>query len=596
MAMSAGKKPDRRELIDTAMGRVPADTVLAGGRLIDVYSGLIRRADVAVTSGRIALVGDAAHCVGPATELIDASAFHLSPGLMDAHIHIEAAMTSPGQFARAVLPRGNTAVNWETLWSANVLGVAGLKLLLAECRRTPLRFFLTATSGVPCAATGLVTANHSFTIEDIEELLSWPEVTGLGEVVTFNELVAGRRRELEQIEAALRAGKTIDGSAPGFTGRKLNAYAAAGIMSDHEATNAEEALDRVRMGLRLVIREGSSMRNIFDILAALAEEGADTRRCCFCVDDKDIREIAAEGLIDDLVRKAISAGVDPVKAVQMGSLNTAEYLRLDHELGGIAPGRVADILLVSDLKRFAVRRVMVEGRFVAEDGALLDAVPEAAYPGWVTDTVKLKRELGREDFVYPTSRHDSTRVRVLKVLGDQIISTEETDSLPVADGEIRPDPGKDILKLIVIERHGKTPPNIARGFVRGFGFSEGAVATSISPDHHQLIAVGRSEEDLLAACRRLIAIRGGVVVCRDGRVLAELPLPIAGLMTSIPYEETIRHLEAISAAIRDLGCPLPSPLMTLAFAGCPTLIEFKLSDKGLIRVGAGELVGLEVEE
>lgn len=596
MALRVGKKADRRELIDTAMGRVPADTVLAGGLLIDVYSGVIRQADVAVKSGRIALVGEAKQCIGPDTEVMDCSGMYLTPGLMDAHIHIEAAMTSPGQFARAVLPRGNTAVNWETLWSANVLGVEGLRLLLEECRRTRLRFFLTATSGVPCASTDLVTANHVFSIEDIRELLSWPDVTGLGEVVTFNELVACRERELEQIEAALKAGKTIDGSAPGFVGRKLAAYAAAGIMSDHEATNAEEALDRLRMGLRLVIREGSSMRNIADILSALAEEGADTRRCCFCVDDKDIREIAAEGLIDDLVRKAMSAGIDPVKAVQMGSLNTAEYLRLDEEIGGIAPGRLADILLISDLKAFTVRRVMVGGRIVAENGKLTEPAPEVSYPEWALNTVKLKRELTGADFACPTTRREESRVRVVKVLSDQIISYEETATLPVVNGEIRPDPGRDILKLVVVERHGRTPPNIARGFVRGFGFTAGAVGMSISPDHHQLIAVGTDDTDLQAAFQRLVEIQGGVVVCREGRVLAELSLPIAGLMTAVPYEDTIRRLEEISAALRGLGCKLPSPLMTLAFAGCPTLIEFKLSDKGLIRIGEGKLVSLEVAE
>ncbi len=595
MSNPVNTKVNRKDLIDVALGRQSADKVIKNGRLIDVYSGKIRRADVAIKGQRIALVGDAAHTVGSKTEVIDADAFYLSPGLMDAHIHIEASMISPTQFARAVLPKGNTAVNWETLWSANVLGVRGLKMLLEECNRTPLKFFLTATSGVPCASTHLVTANEVFEIEDIEEMLRWPQVVGLGEVVTFNEVIQCRERELEQIDRALAAGKTVDGSAPRFTGQKLNAYSAAGIMSDHEAITAEEALERVRLGLRLVIREGSSMRNIFDLLKAITESGVDTRRCCFCVDDKDIREISSEGLIDDLVRKAISVGLDPVTVVQMASLNTSEYLQLDGHIGGIAPGRIADILFIDDLQKFSVRKVMVNGQVVAEEGELIVPVPETTYPKWAVSTVKPKRELTRTDFVFCSEKKNTTKARVVKVLGDQIVSFEETETLKVVNGEIQPDPDKDVLKLVVVERFGKTRPNIAHGFVRGFGFKQGAIATSISPDIHQIIAVGRSEEDLHAAVRRLIEIQGGVVVCREGKVREELALPIGGIMSPEPYEQTIQALEAISKAAKDLGCPLPSPLMTLAFAGCPTLVKFKLSDKGLIRITQGTLVPLEVD-
>ena len=587
-------KVTRKKLVDVAMGRLPADTVIKGGKLLDVYTGKIRSADIAIKGERIAFVGNVEHTIGKNTEIFNADGYHLSPGLMDSHIHIEASMVSPEQFARAVLPRGNTAVNWETLWSANVLGVKGLEMLIEHCNKTPLKFFLTATSGVPCASTDLVTANEFFKIHDIEKMLSWPQVTGLGEVVTFNEVVQGREREFEQIDRALTLGKTVDGSAPGFSGKELNAYAAAGIMSEHEAITPEQALEKLQMGLRLVIREGSSMRNVMDLLKVVTDYQVDTRRCLFCVDDKNIREIEKEGLIDDLVRKAISAGVEPIKAVQMGSLNPAEYFRLDRDIGGIAPGRIADILFIDDLNSFSVKQVMVNDKIAAKNGKMITEIKETPYPDWSVKTITIKRKLKKQDFVYHTKKKDQVKVRVIKVFPTQIVSYEETETLPVVDGTIKADPSRDILKLVVVERYGKTSPNIAFGFVKGFGFSNGAIATSISPDIHQIIAVGDTEWDLLSAVNELISIQGGVVISSEGNIIEELALPIGGLMTNIPYEDTIKKLGRINEAAAKLGCKLPSPLMTLAFAGCPTLVEFKLSDKGLIRINEGKLVPLEI--
>jgi adenine deaminase len=276
-------------------------------------------------------------------------------------------------------------------------------------------------------------------------------------------------------------------------------------------------------------------------------------------------------------------------------LNTAEYFRLDRDIGGIAPGRFADILFIDNLPEFSVSRVTVNGKLIAERGELLAETAAVSYPEWAVNTVKLRRELSPADFVFSTGKKDQVEVRVIKVFAEQIVSYEEKESLKVVGGAIQPDPAKDILKLVVVERYAKTPPNIGHGFVRGFGFKDGAIATSISPDIHQLIAVGRDEHDIAAALNRLIAIQGGVVVCRGGNILAELSLPMGGLMTAQPYEETIEALEAISRAAGELGCVLPSPLMTLAFAGCPTLVEFKLSDKGLINILEGSLATLEVD-
>ncbi len=585
----------REDLVSVALGKKAADLVIKNGKLIDVFSGEIRPADVAIKGERIALVGNTDHTIGENTTVIDAKGFFLSPGLMDTHIHIEASMVTPTQFARAVLPKGNTAVMWETLWTANVLGVRGLKLLLEECKRTPLKFFATATQGAPCAPTHLITSAHEFSIDDIEEILEWEQIVGLGEVVWFNEVLKNDPKVHEQMQLAIKKGKTVDGSSPGFMGRNLNAYVAAGVQSDHEAITLNEAIDRIRLGMRLVIREGASMRNLNNLIKVITEKKLETRRCCFCVDDKDIREIEKEGLVDDLVRKAIKAGVNPVVAVQMGSLNSAEYFGVDRDIGGIAPGRIADILLIDNLEDFSVRKVIVNGKVTAEDGKLVIDIPPTTYPEWAVKTVRVKRAVTSDDFVYKTDRKDETKVRVIKVTGEQIISVEEIETLALEDGEILLNTTKDILKLVVIERHGKTEPNIARGFVKGFGFTQGAIATSIAPDVHQIIVVGVSDTDISQAVNRIIEIQGGIVICKNGAILADLSLPVAGLMSPEPYEKVIAALDKINEAAKEIGCELPSSIMTLAFAGCPTLIEFKLSDKGLIDIVAGKLVPLEIE-
>lgn len=586
----------REELVNVALGRLAADLAIKNGRLIDVFSGEIRNADVAVKRGRVAFVGDnASHTIGENTTVIDAAGHFLSPGLMDAHVHIEASMVTPTQFARAVLPRGNTAVLWETLWTANVLGVNGIGQLLEECKRTPLKFFATAAEGVPCASAELVTPAQAFSLADLDTLLAWENIVGLGEVVLFNEVLQNDPNVGQQIQLALQKGKTVDGSSPGFTGRNLNAYVAAGIQSDHEAISLEEAVERIRLGMRLVIREGSSMRNLADLIKAITDKKLNSRRCCFCVDDKDIREIAQEGLIDDLVRKAIRAGVDPVVAIQMASLNPAEYFGIDRDLGGIAPGKIADILLIEDLEKFSVATVIASGQIVAQAGKLIVELPEPSYPDWMLRTVRLNRRIGADDFVCKTSSETQTQVHVLKVFGEQIVSVKQIASLAVNEGEILPDLGQDIVKMAVIERHGKTPsPNIALGFVNGFGLRQGAIASSISPDIHQIVAVGVDKLAMAVAVNRLIALQGGIVIAANGEILAELPLPLGGLMSQQAYEAVIDGLNRLAEVAQALGCGLPSPFMTLAFAACPTLTEFKLSDKGLIDVRAGRLVPLEV--
>ncbi|MEM3420665.1 MAG: adenine deaminase [Candidatus Hadarchaeum sp.] len=592
--MFGGHFKVQRSLVNVAMGREKADLVISGGKIINVHSREIHKSDIAIKSGRIALVGDADHTVGRETKVIDAGGFYLAPGLIDTHIHIEASMLTPTQFARACLPRGVTAVLWEPLWTANVLGKRGVKFFLDEGNRTPLKLFATASSGVPPAPKVMITAATEFKMSDIRQLLKWEKIVGLGEVVFFAEVTKGDPKTLEKIRASLVEGKIVDGSAPEFKGKELNAYAAAGVQSDHEAITLDEAIERLRLGMRLVIREGSSMRNLSELIKIITQRGLDPRHCCFCVDDKDIREIFKEGLIDHMVRRSIKAGIDPVTAVQIATLNAAEYIGIDRDIGSIAPGRIADILFVDDLSKFSIKKVMVNGKIIARDGKMLIRLSQINYPKWILKTIRVARKITPADFAVRTRRRGKVKVRVIKVFADQIITDQIIETLLAQNGVIRPDPSKDILKIAMIERFGKTKPNIGKGFVKGFGFKEGAIATSVAPDVHHLIAVGNKDADMATAINRLIEIQGGIVVCRDKRVLGELPLPVGGIVSPEPYEKILSDLEKIHEAIREIGCKLPSPFMTLAFSGCPTLTRLKISDKGLIDTVNRKIVPVEV--
>jgi adenine deaminase len=407
--------------------------------------------------------------------------------------------------------------------------------------------------------------------------------------------MAGDHELHEEIRLALEAGAPVDGSAPEMGGKNLNAYVAAGIRSDHEAISLKEGIERLRLGMRLVIREGSGMRNLSELIKIITEKRLNPHRCCFCTDDKDIREIVKEGTIDYIVRRAIETGADPLLAIQIASLNAAEHLRVDQDLGSIGPGKIADILFIDDLERFSVRRVMVNGRVIAENGRLLVEIPQPRYLEWMLKTIHLKRKLTPADFIIETEKEAQVRVRVIDVSGNRIVSGEEAETLPVKEGRIYPDPAKDILKVVVVERYGKTPPNVGKGFIKGFGFKRGALATSITPDVHHLIAVGDNDTDLTEAVNRLVEMQGGIVLCREGRILGELALPIGGIMSQESYEKTAAKLEKLYEVAKEFGCLLPSPFMTLAFVGCPALTKLKLSDKGLIDVIAGKIVALELE-
>ena len=586
-----------RSLTLTAMGEEKADLVLKNSNLVNVNSGeIMENTDVAIKGDRIALIGDADHTIGVDTKIIECDDYYLSPGLIDVHTHIEASMVSPTQFARAVLPKGNTAVLWDPVWTGNVLGKEGLKAFLDEGNGTPLKLYANASTGVPPAPTNLVTPGEEFSVEDLEEILSWDKVVGLGELVKLNKVLDGDQTLHDRINCGKKANKKIIGSAPQRVGHELNAYAAAGAQTCHEATTLDEAVERLRLGMRLVIREGSSMRNLEELIKVITEKDLDSRHCVFCVDDKDILEIDDEGLVDYMVRKAIDKGVDPVEAIQIATLNAAEHLQIDRDVGSITPGKKADIIFLDDLETFSVNKVMVDGEMIAENGNLIKEFESPDYPQWIRNSIELKRRVKPEDFNIKTKKDKKTKVNVIKAFKDQIISIKETETLEVKNNMIQPNLDKDILKVAVVERYGKTDPNIGKGFVKGFGLKEGAIAISVTPDVHHMIVVGVENKDLSKAINRLVELEGGIVIANNGEIVDELPLPIGGLVSQEPYEKVGEKLKKIRDKTNEMGCVLPSPFMTLAFVGCPTLTEFKITDKGLVDVVNYELVPLEPEE
>lgn len=585
-----------RSLTLTAMGEENADLVLENSKLVNVNSKEITEdTDVAIKGDKVALIGDADHTIGDNTKVINCEDYYLSPGLIDVHTHIEASMVSPTQFARAVLPKGNTSVLWDPVWSANVLGKEGLRIFLEEGNKTPLKLYANAPTGVPPAPTELITPGYEFSVDDLEEILAWDKVVGLGELVKLNKVLEGEKSMHERIRCGVDAAKKIIGSAPQRTGHELNAYASAGAQTCHEATTVEEAVERLRLGMRLVIREGSSMRNLEELIKVVTEEGMDSRHCVFCVDDKDILEIRDEGLVDYMVRESIEQGVDPVEAIQMASLNAAEHLGIDRNVGSIAPGRKADILFLDDLESFSVEKVMADGEMIAKNGDLIKDLHTPSYPDWIKQSIELKRKVESDDFKIKTEKKKEAKVNVIKAFKDQIISLKETETLKVRNSNIQPDTSKDVLKVAVIERYGKTEPSIGKGFVKGFGLKEGAIAISVTPDVHHMIVVGIENKDLSKAINRLVELEGGIVIANNGEIIDELPLPIGGLVSQDPYEKIGEKLKTIRDKTKEMGCVLPSPFMTIAFVGCPTLTEFKISDKGLVDVLNYELVPLEAE-
>ncbi len=560
-------------LISVAKGKLPADLILANGRVVNVFTGEVEMGNVSICGDSIAGVGD----YQDANKIIDLGGKYVAPGLIDGHVHLESSMLDVNQYAVAVVPRGTLAIVTDLHEIANVCGLRGIRYVLDCARRLPLELFLMAPSCVP--ATHLETSGASIGVQDIARMLRWRDCIGLGEVMNFPGVLGGDEGVLSKIDLA--RGKIIDGHAPGVSGKNLSAYIAAGIHSDHESVSMEEAGEKLRQGMWLMIREGSSEKNLDALLPLVTDKTY--KRCLLVVDDRSCADLLRDGDIDAIVRKAIVLGLDPVRAIQMATINTAEYFRLDR-LGAVAPGYLANLIIIGELSRMEIEMVFYHGRLVAERG-------EALFPGYhprgegLTDTVKIK-PFGAE-ILRLVARGESEPV--IEVVPGQIITRKRTEKVKVANGVIVPDIDRDILKLVVVERHHATG-NIGLGLVTGFNLKRGALASSVAHDSHNIVAVGTNDEDILLAIKEIERLRGGLVAAAGGKILASLALPVAGLLSDEPLAVVVGRLEKLEQIARDLGTTLASPFSTLSFLALPVIPELRLTDLGLVDVGEFKLI------
>jgi len=555
------------KLISVARGDAPADLLLKNAKIINTFVGIIEEGNVAIYGDRIAGIGN----YQKAKKAIDLNGSYLAPGLIDGHTHIESSMLHPAQYAQAVVPRGTSVLVTDLHEITNVSGLEGIKFVMNWAQKVPIDMFFMAPSCVP--ATHMETSGAEIKAHDIKKILKMKNVIGLGEMMNFPGVISGDKQVLSKITAA--RGKIIDGHAPAVTNKHLNAYLAAGIQSDHESTTTEEGREKLRRGMYLMIREGSSEKNL-DALLPLVNTKT-FKRCFFVVDDRSCSDLLREGDIDAIVRKAIQSGLEPVRAIQLATINTAEYFKL-YNRGGIAPGYIANLITITDLPKLEIDMVFYKGDLVARGGSYLLPPPKVSTKE-LTDTVRIK-PFGIEALKL-TARGES--LPVIEIIPGQIVTKKRIEQVKVKDGAITPDLEEDILKLVVVERH-KASGNIGLGLVKGFGLKRGALASSIAHDSHNIVAVGTNDPDIFTAVKEIERLQGGLVVCVDGKILAALPLPVAGLLSPEPLEAVVKKFEKLEKTASGLGNIPPTPFALLSFVALPVIPELRLTDMGLVDV------------
>jgi adenine deaminase len=580
----------RKELIAAARGDTPGDLLFRNGRVVNTFTGEVEETDVLVYDGRVAGLGPGYQ----ARQTIDLRGAYLLPGLINGHTHIESSMLWVGEYARAVVPHGTSVAVSDLHEIANVAGLAGMRQAVEAAAGLPLDLRLMVASCVP--ATDLETSGATLGPQDIAQALTLPGAIGLGEMMNFPGVIAGHGACLDKIDAV--GARPVDGHAPGLGGKALNAYLAAGPRSDHETTRLEEGREKLRRGMYLMIREGTTEKNLEELLPLVTDRTAS--RCLLVVDDRSCRDLQQDGDVDAVVRKAIALGLDPLRAIQLATINPATYFGL-RDLGAIGVGYRAHLLVCDNLERLRIRQVYHSGQLVAEDGRPLFDAPET--PMLALSHTFHVRGLSPRSFALPAAglpagaqavRPDgrpSGRYPVIEVVPGQIVTRHSVEEVHVEDGHVAADPERDILKLAVVERHRGTG-NVGVGLVRGFGLRRGALASSYAHDSHNIVVVGTNEEDMFRAAAQVASLQGGLVVATDGRVVASLPLPVAGLMSPRPIDEVVRDFDAVEEAARSLGATVPAPFAVLSFLALPVIPTLKLTDRGLVDAEKGQFVDL----
>ncbi|MEM9293614.1 MAG: adenine deaminase [Acidobacteriota bacterium] len=564
-----------QDLIRYARGEEPSDLLLTNARVVDVLGGEIIETDVAIVRSYIVGLGSY-----EAKETIDLQGSYLAPGFIDAHVHIESSLVTPAEFARAVVPRGTTAVVTDPHEIANVLGLDGIRFMFESAKHGPLSMYVMASSCVP--ATHMGTSGAHLRSYDLESLKSDPWVLGLAEVMNFPGVVYGDDEVMAKLEAF--RGMVIDGHCPGLSGPELQAYVAAGVQSDHECTTVEEAREKLRLGLMIFIREATNAHNLKTLLPLVTP--ANQHRVCFCTDDRQPADLLDEGHIDHMVRVAIEEGMDPIMALRLATWNPASYFRLE-DRGAVTPGRRADLIVFDDLQEPRPRQVWRGGQRVAEDGQMVLPRREVT-PRPLRSTINV--DWAAVDLRIPA---EGTHGRVIGAIADQLVTDHRIEELRIEDGFAVADPARDQLKIVVIERHRRSG-GVGKGFVGGIGLQRGALASSVAHDHHNLIVIGADDESMLTAARAVAEAGGGMAVAEGTEVLATVPLPLAGLMSQESAEVVRRQLDAALAVARELGAVLHDPFMAMSFLGLEVIPSLKLTDQGLVDVDTFQPVSLFV--
>jgi adenine deaminase len=596
--MDSFKQKNSKLLVDVAMGRLPASKVIKAGKWVCVQTGeVIENTDVAIIGQRIAFIGENAdHCIGKETKIIDAKGKYLVPGLIDSHMHVESGMLTVSEFVRAVLPRGTTTMMVDPHEIANVFGLNGVRLMVDEALKQPNHVFVQVPSCVP-SAPGFETPGSSISPEDVAEAMKWDGIIGLGEMMNFPGVVNNDEKLHMEMEITRSAGKVIGGHyASGDLGLPFHGYVAAGAQDDHEGTRTIDAIARARLGMKVMMRYGSAWHDVEQQIKAITEHGLEPRNFILCTDDSHSATLVNDGHMDRVIRHTIDLGIKPMLAIQMATINAATYFGLESEIGQIAPGRYADILFVSDLEDFHPDLVIAKGEIVAKDGENLYDFPEVQFPEWALKSVHIQTPFPPEAFQLKTTKSNSVNVNVIGVIENQAPTKHLKMNLPVKNGVVKLDVEKDVAKLAVIERH-TSSGKISNGFVSGFGFTDNcAIATTVAHDSHQLIVTGTNDEQMAKAIDRLVEIGGGQVVVKDNEIIAEVSLPIAGLMSNKNAKEVSSQALAVLKGFEDCGCNLNNPNMQLSLLGLVVIPDLRLSDLGLVDVNHFQFIPVIIEE
>lgn len=587
-----------KQLAAVAQGHEFADMVIQNANLINVCTAEVQEGvDVAIACGRIAYIGSADHCIGDATQVIDAAGSYIAPGFLDGHIHVESSMMGAGEYARAVVAHGTVGIYWDPHEICNVLGLDGVKVMMDDAARTPLKAMVTTPSCVPAVPGFEDTGSHIGPAE-IAESMEWPGVVGLGEMMNFVGVLGGADDAHGELAETLKADKVITGhySVP-ETDRGLNAYIASGVRCDHESTHADEALAKMRLGQYVQLRYGSAWHDLPELAHAIVDNDIDTRFANLVSDDTHPHTLVKDGHLDHLLRVAVKCGIPVMEAIQMLTVNVATCFRMDNDLGSITPGKCADIVFLDGLDTLNVTRTIIDGEVVAEGGrALFDCEPYV-FPEWVTHSMHLGRQIAPETFAVaaPEGAADgsSVKVRAMEIIPGRVGTFEAHVDLQVVDGKLESDLSQDVLKTFVFERHHETG-TFGVGFTKGFGITRGAMASTVAHDAHNLLVVGTNDADMALAANTLAECGGGMVVVADGEILGLVELPIAGLMADLSAEEMSSKVSALEDTWAQIGCTMPSPFMTMALIPLACLPELRLTNRGLVDCTKFEFTSLFV--